>query len=491
MARAILPKWIRPNKIYLEETFPSGKPSFDPFPTVTELTYAYHCPLAIYHYLHHSEDGAFTPWGTAGGWRAGDAFHRFIERLKIMIIEGKIVFGAQESPSSKLRRIWSEFMSFGKALENPNIIWEQYLKPWTDRKIDELDLVDTHARIYFEITAASNYVQFATEEGGTRTYPLIGRIDEIDLNRKRIVERTIKSDASPKDYQLWLLWKILCSIDRAKYPEGWEDVDFNEFELVVETPHKDFPVKKTNPAFERCTNECYAWVHDLTFDPKAVWDAYKERACTYENRKADCGLSWMCYARKQPFPTSRNEMRRIFKDVYRALLWEKMWTLDFFQYKFVTFTERELEERGLVTKGRTIPGTRRRNTFQVEIPSSQVGLIWAKGSDDVGRFLVVFGNLSIGQRLEAVLEKRDQNIFSVSTAADWGYPFHSEPIIATVGADFLVFEERPTHLIRGVQRDIHRLEFHGVKDQKRAEQDSKIQLMECVFGRKNIKRGGS
>jgi len=248
-------------------------------------------------------------------------------------------------------------------------------------------------------------------------------------------------------------------------------------------------VTKDNPSFERLTHDHYAWIHDLTFNPQAVWEAYNERSCNYENRKEECGLAWMCYARRQPNPTCRDEMRRVFKEMYRALLYDKMWSYDLFQYKYATFTDQELEEKGLVFRGKTIPNTRRGGTFQIAIPPSHVGLVWTKGSDDIGRFMIVFGNLSIGRIYRAALEKGGQNAFYVNTEISGRIPFSDDPLIASVGRDFMLFEDRPTHLITALQRDLHRLEYRGVKDQARAGVDSKIQLIECIFGRREIRRG--
>lgn len=488
MSRMILDRWKRPSKTYLDGTFPSGKPSFDIFPAVTELTLAYYCPLAIYHHLHHNETAALYPYKTPGGWKAGDTFHQFIERLKTMISDGELVL--DKDMQNSLPFIWSKFAELGKKLEKPDIIWNEYLKPWIGRKFAELTGINSKSKIYFEITFSCNHVRFETEDGGSRTYPLIGRVDEIDIEKKRIIERTIKSSTSPKDYQVWLLWKILCSIDKSKYPEKWKGVDFKNFELRVETPHEDYVVDKNNPSFERATHDAYAWLHDLAFDPSSVWDAYQERACNYENRKTDCGLSWMCYAQRQPFPESRNEMRRQFKKLYRALLWEKMWTRDFDHYKFATFSDDELNDRRLVCKGKTLQQSNNRKSFQVEISSPQKGPIWAKGSNNDNAFLVVVGNLTIGRRFLAKLKKKDENIFSVKPAQGrWGSPLSDETIIAPLGENFLIFEEKPTYLITQVQQDMHRLEFHGTKSRTKAESDSKIQLLECVFGTKNIRRG--
>jgi len=493
MSPQILPRWLRPTDRILEGAYPSGKPPFDPFPTVTEMTNAYLCPRAIYHYLLHGEDGAFTPHTTAEGWKAGDTFHKFVDHLKTSIAQGSLNLGSQKDDTGKLYQIWSLFMDFAANLDKREIIWSEYVKPWAENNLNDLVAMRPGHRTLFEITVSSEHIGFATEGGGNRTYPLTGRIDEIDIDNKKIIERTIKQTATCKDFQVWLLWKTLTAIPRDRYPEAWNDVDFSEFELWVETPQENFPVTKVNPDFERRAHDCYAWIHNLTFDPLAVWEAYTEsfRICTLENKNADCGLSWMCFLHKQQFPLGRNEMRRKFKDMYRALLWDKMWSADLLQYKFVRRNEEELEEWGLVCRGRVIPGTSNDNAFQVTLPSAQANLISAKATDESSNFLIVFGNMSIGQRLKATLENRGQDVFSITIEDNDGFAILGDPLIATVGEDLLVFEERPTYLITGIQRNVHRLEYRGIKDELRAKEDSKIQLIEGVFGRKRIKKARS
>lgn len=489
MSRTVLSRWNRPEQKVLEQVFPAGKPPFDPFPSVTELINAYYCPLAIYHYLHHAEEGAFTPRTAIEGWRSGETFHSFIEQIKTSLIEGRLKANSQDT-AGFIGIIRSEFTTFSRHLDKPGVFWQQYFEPWLKRKANELMKLGPNSQNYFETTVANYKIPFQIKEGGTRTYPLTGRIDEIDIDNKRIIERTIKSTIPPKDYQVWLLWKILCSIDKNQYPDAWKNINFNQFDLVVETPAaEDYIVEKNNPEFEHRTHECYAWIHDLTFGPKAVAEAYANRACTYENRREDCGLSWMCYARRQPFPEARGEMRRTFKDIYRALLWEKMWGSDLFQYRFLALSEQELEERGLTCKGTIVPNTRRGRVFQVKIPPSRVGLISARATDDIGKFLIVFGNFFIGRTYKAKLERKGPDLFSVETEGNGGPLFSNQPLIANVDTDFFVFEERPTYLIANVQRDMHRLEYRGVKSPEKAQADSKIQLLESIFGDRQIKKG--
>jgi len=490
MSRTVLTHWNYPKKDVLEEVYPAGKPPFDPFPNVTEIVNAFHCPRAIYHYLHHAEDGACIPQTATGGWRSGDTFHGFIELLKSSIIEGKLNV-ASRNPQYLINQAWSLFMNsnLAKNIDKPDVFWKQYIDVWIRRKSNELMALSGSSRNYFELTVTNTKIQFSTQEGGIRNYPLTGRIDEIDINRKQIIERTLRNNISPKDFQVWLLWKILRSIDKQHYPDYLTGVDFATFDLVIETPTTDIKVEGNNPEFEKRAHDCYAWIHDLTFDPKAVAEAYQDDTCTYDSKK-ECGLAWMCYMHKWPFPMGRGEMRRKFKDMYRALLWEKIWGYDLFQYRFLSLPEGKLEERALICRASIVPKSQNNNTFQVQIKDPlQAGLIWAKGTDDTDNFLVILGNFSIGRRYKAAIDRIRPDLFSVKIEDGRLPSLFGQPLIATTGTDFLVFEEHPTYLITGLQKDLHNLEFRGAKTPERAQGDSKIQVIEAIFGSRPIARG--
>jgi hypothetical protein len=492
MSRTKLTHWNYPKRDVLENRYPEGKPPFDPFPNVTEIVNAFHCPRAIYHYLHHAENGACIPQTATGGWRSGDTFHGFIELLKSSIIESKINV-ASKNLVYLINQAWSLFMNsnLAKNIDKPDVFFKQYIDIWIRRKSSELFELCNGKRNYFELTVTNTKIPFATEEGGIRNYPLTGRIDEIDIEKKQIIERTLRNNTSPKDFQVWLLWKILCSIDRQHYPDYLEGIDFASFDLIVETPTTDIQVERNNPEFEKRAHECYAWIHDLTFDPKAVAEVYQDNTCSYDSKK-ECGLAWMCYMHKWPFPMGRGEMRRKFKDMYRALLWEKIWGYDLFQYRFLSLPSDKLEERALICRASIVPNTRNNNTFQVQVKDHlQAGLIWAKGTDDTDSFLVILGNFYIGRRFRAEIKKSraSPDLFSVKINGGRLPSLFGQPLITTTGTDFLVFEEHPTYLITNLQKDLHNLEFRGAKTPERAQADSKIQLIEAVFGSRPIKRG--
>jgi hypothetical protein len=176
--------------------------------------------------------------------------------------------------------------------------------------------------------------------------------------------------------------------------------------------------------------------------------------------------------------------------MYRALLWEKIWGYDLFQYRFLSLPPDKLEERALICRASIVPNSRNNNTFQVQIKDPlQAGLIWAKGTDDTDSFLVILGNFSIGRRYRAEINKIRLDLFSVKIIVGRLPSMLGQPLIATTGTDFLVFEEHPTYLITNLQKDLHNLEFRGAKTAERAQADSKIQVIEAVFGSRPINRG--
>jgi len=89
MSRTPLKRWARPRRDDLEETYPSGRPPFYPFPTVSNVVNAAFCPVAIYHDLLHGtyQDATSSPtWKMKG---VGNLFHQYIASLKSSIATGK------------------------------------------------------------------------------------------------------------------------------------------------------------------------------------------------------------------------------------------------------------------------------------------------------------------------------------------------------------------------------------------------------------------
>jgi hypothetical protein len=479
-------RWRRPDKeVLLNRVFPTGKPPFDPFPTVTEVSNAYFCPLAAYYDLWYNINYALepNPFKFKG---AGDTFQQFIAQLKTSIINGERI---PEGP----RGIWwirDRFENLGDQTDHR--IWEFYLEPWSGRKIEELRKIQYKANIFFEVTVSSSYIPFLFDEGGHSTYPLFGRIDEIDIDGKRIIERTIKrsNDGNPpllKDYQVWLLWKALCSVERTYYPIPWTNVDFREFELIVETPQRDFIVEKNQPEFEEKTHDAYAHIHDLAFERKGVQEAYDGRRCTYENKEPNCALS-VCYFGKPQFPSSREEMKREFKRWSRALFHEIMWDRDLQLYQSTMLEEGVLQQIGFMVMGK-ITGIPKPNQIEVDVPSAQTGPLRVISSDQLKEFVVIpFGSFKLGLRVGAHPSENKIGEDKILLTLTKSVPISNQALIFT--DNFLLFQEQPVFLSSNLQRDLFWLERRGKKKIEEANKLSPIQLLESVFGRKFMKRGG-
>lgn len=486
--RVPVARWRRPTSRALEGIYPSGRPPFDPFPTVTTLVSAAFCPVSIYHRFLHgiSQDvTSSSSWQLRG---AGNISHEFIAFLKSLKAIGKPF-------PTRTEAIRHEFILFARTADprTRELCWAHYLEPWIHRKFGELIAIEEEARLFFEITAAHVYVQFAYN-GGVHTYPLTGVIDEIDIDQRRIIERTIKGktdDDNPpllKDYQLWLLWKILNSVKASERPKQLKDVDFSDFDLIVETPYQDFRVRKKNPEFERQTHEAYAWIHDVSFDKRVGWEVYQHRRCTSVNRVEECGLKRWCYRRRPSYPESRPEMSRVFKGIYRPLFWEQIWDRHLFQYRLLMLPSSTLELMGLMSKGKMVSFSDGR--IEVEVRGDQADSISARRFEGARNYVILpFGNLFIGKRIRATFGERDKNRLILDVMKK-EIPTSETVLILPIKADLPILEDRPWYLTRVIQNDMFTLEYIGTSDQTRASGDSVVQLIESLFGQKALRREG-
>lgn len=247
-----LPRWRYPrNEVLKNQVFASGRPPFAPFPTVTNLVNANLCPVALYHDLIHGIENALVRGDVRTVKRRGELFHNFVAYLKLSIKNGDFELrGDIPSQVSSIQNMFFRFsQSQGFQISESNDIWRLYVRPWVERKLEngEFQSITSNSQIFFEISVANSQVPFPLESG-VRNYPLRGRVDEIDLTQRRIIERTIRGgredDVPPflKDYQIWLLWKIICSLREENLPNEWRGIRFEDFELVVETPYHDFVI---------------------------------------------------------------------------------------------------------------------------------------------------------------------------------------------------------------------------------------------------------
>ena len=476
--RVIPVSWRRPQSdVLLEERYKYSRPPFDPFPTVTNMVNASKCPVAILHDILHGVDDATIPYEKYG---LGELYHRFIAHLKLSAARKDI-------PSQSDIRYRFEMFARDEKEGTKNNCWLYCVEPWCNERLHGLS--ETDENIFFEVSVANAYVPFKLGDENI-TYPLRGRIDEIDFKNRKIIERTIKgrrTDQSPpplKDFQLWLLWKALSSIEKKNYPERWGNLNFEDFELIVETPYHDFVVRKDNPEFEKKAHVAYAWIKDLVGGGKSEFEAYQHRFCNHINTDTECGARLACFRRQYKHPTCRGEVHKEIRKFYPPLFWQQMWDHHLFRYQLLMLDKKGLKGLGYLSEGKVV--SLKDGKIEIKIDPRQAAPILERRTSSGERDnLLVIGSFSLGFELDARFEKIKDDKLVMGVGKKKLPPSQRAMILPSESS---ILRTSPWFLSRLTQRNLFSLERWGYEIDKKAKEHSVIQLLECVFGTKKITR---
>lgn len=497
MRREILPRWRYPSRRVLEgSVFPSGRPPFGPFPKVTTVLNACLCPVALVHDLLHGSDNALISSPEAK--KRGNLFHRFIAYLKIGIKEGRIEL--RGDISRQLYMIQHEFREFarGYGFTSSDIdhTWRNYIEPWVKRKIEsgELEELRGNSMIFFEVYVANPYTEFPLpEQRGRRRYPLRGIIDEIDLNRRLIIERTIKgqmNDENPpllKDMQVWLLWRALSTLSHEQLPPEWRNVDFRHFRLIVETPHNDFEVEKDREDFISRVHWAYAWINDVALyeSPDVIREAWENAQCSPENPHPECGHKHKnCFYKRLIHPQCRPQLKQAISMWYRHLLWEQMWRGDLWHYRITMLPRDYLIDVGLLRVAHIINAQENELELELELRETQTfrGFYYCT--------VIPFGTLQCGIRAKARVSQIEDNHIKLEVDIPISGVSVSALILMSSESIVPMIQEPPVFLQRRIQRGLFKLQTKiGTNDERTARRRSSIQLLEALFGTRPLTSG--
>ena len=478
-------RWHRPRaEVLMGERYPQDEPPFDPFPTVQNIKNAVFCPVAALHDLLYGYGNATI---SGGGYGVGELFHQYIAYLKNMIARGEL------HPDAAETEILFRFEDYARYMDSKTKrACQLYIEPWLDKRLGELKDIQKNAKIFFEVFIANAFVPFNYRNRIT-SYPVYGKIDELDFERKRIVERTISGDREEKtppllkDFQIWLLWKTLSCIENKQFPKQWRDVNFDEFDLIVETPYENFLIDKDNPKFEEKVHEAFAWISDISKERRATWEAWEHRACTINDQK-ECGLSYFCYGRRRTYPTSRREFRQRVGIFFRPLFWEQMWEHHLFKYQLTMLPERAVKDklRKYVTGGKIVQEEERNITLELDGAIAPVLERHIKGDDSCK---MVFGSFNIGIEREARIKDVDEENKKIEVVIDKrGLSPHGS--VQILFPETSMIKESPWFLRRLIQRELYKLEKWGIDIPNKAAGKSVIQMIECLFGSNTLKMEG-
>jgi hypothetical protein len=487
-------RWRRPRQDYLlENVYRRGTPPFDPFPSVQDVVDATLCPYAIFHKIYHGHHGALVGLRGFGEEeiKLGDYFHDFISYLKAEIVSGR------EVPSNAEALIGRYCSIRGLDVETENSL-RSYMRYWLRRKRESLEqILNQRPRMFFEVHVASINVSF----GRSVRFPLRGIIDEIDITNRRIIERTLRGredDREPpflEDFQLWLLWKTISSVGRDAVREVLGCGSFEDYELLVETPYRDFRVDKNNPLFNRWAEDAFSWISDVARGNLiTISDAWRcrghhNRPCRYGEEIEECAMKNACYHRKRRYPERRSALREAFRPLYYALFNEQLWRHDLMLYQLAYMEQYEDDIlrsclRDLLIGRNIFPvevvEPLNNGRFMLRIDGSLIGPLLEIVQDEIFSFDIIFGSFSVGLRRRAHLNinniEDDRMIINVEG-----------PVNVVCGNALLIrggllFREEPWFLKRIVQRSLFDLEKWGLDRDDRARTHVTVRLIDTLFG---------
>ena len=456
--REPLYRWRNPQNALLRgQVFPRDNPPFGPFPTVTNIINANLCPRALVHSLFHGFSNALNMYSFDGISR-GDLFHGFCAYLKWLIHTGEIEIQEGRFPYT-IERIHEEFRRFCQRESLPGGevegIWREYINPWITRKLEvgELNTIPDE-EIFFELYIATTDLSLELGDG-IRHYPLRGRIDEINISRRVIIERTIRpatTDGQPpflKDFQIWLLNRLLLSLNNNQLPEGWNADRFTDYTLIVETPQDDYVINPDQPDFINDTHSAYAWLDDLarTENPSVFREVSENQACSPEIHHEHCvHAGGKCFRRVYSHPISRPEIRRGFQPWYRRLLWERMWNEDLWHYRLLHFPIDELIDMRYIMEV-PIQG-REDNELQLGLSNEDTTAL-----GDYNFVILSFGTLNCGLRLQGRISPNTTDGTKVIVSRDW-QRFSNQVFVLSPESTTPMFKEPLTWMEPMKQRNL-------------------------------------
>jgi hypothetical protein len=471
--RAPLKRWPSVSRdILMEKRYKADHPPFGPFPTVTNVVNAAICPVACVHDLLYGIDDAVM---TGNGFGAGELFHGYVAALKTSRASGKCMPGGE-------RRFYDEFAEkrYDAAKDSAWI----YVRHWLERKRDELSNLDSNLSSYFEVHVANDSMRIG---GGHCSYPLSGRIDELDTGHKVLIERTIlgsEEDPAPpglKGFQAWILWKLLCSVEKTERPVTWRNENFDEYDVVVETPYRDFTIKKDNHEYEAMAHDAYCWIHDISSQrfKQAIYEAWQSATCSYDERNPACGLAdRYCYRKRMKYPQGRGVMHADMRRFYISLFNEQMWSHHLLMYQLMKLPLEDLAGWKIVR------GT---------VEKSNEGVVIAVDGDtralqeksEEGEYAkdvtVIFGSLKLGLVRKAESKTLDDKRLKLKVR---GRELPGSVNILLPEAALVT--EEPWFLRRLMQKQAYSFGLWGLDNDARASRHAVIQLLDSVFWGKRL-----
>jgi len=144
----------------------------------------------------------------------------------------------------------------------------------------------------------------------------------------------------------------------------------------------------------------------------------------------------------------------------------------------------ELEDLGYLSEGKVVSLKDGKIVIRIDLREATPILERRTSSGEIGNLLII-GSFFLGFELDAMLEEITDDKFVMSVGKKRLPPSDRAMILPSESS---ILKTSPWFLSRYTQGDLFKLERWGLGITQKAEKHSVIQLLECVFGTKTIRR---
>jgi hypothetical protein len=357
--------WRRPTGPVLRgEVFSRDTPPFDPFPDVTQVTKGY-CPVAILHDLFWGRTylGRRDSW--VQGQRLGELYHDLMGSFRIDVANRRVATDQlrdRQIADGMAQRYFQNFAErYGVPPANADelrSIFRRYVaRKWSEGELQRLP----GQFILTEVDVANPRSEFHIG-GITRHYPLRGRIDELNITQRLLIERTLDVaplSSDPPQYKFWQAWlyaQAITTLEDFRRPASLSQLWGGPLQVTIETPDRDYHVT-ADDSFMRIVAQAYYWIRAV-FHGVNQTAVYNESACTMENPDESCTHCRVdCFTIPVGYPSRRDELRRLCRGFSRAFLYERVWDYDLWFYRQCLLPHQFLEQDGQRVTGAVLEVT--------------------------------------------------------------------------------------------------------------------------------------
>jgi len=502
------PHWSYPRREHFE-MYPIGIPRFDPFPKASEICHG-DCPIKLLHILLSGASPYNYGRDRIG---IGELFHKAVIRLKRLLQYNyeSVWFGNTiQTERRLLREVRQIIAELTREYEGENLfnslfsLMRQYIRNQIEN--GGFDGISSK-EILFEVTVVNPRMRIPS---APRPYPILCRIDEINLTDRILIERfSGRNVPNYKFVQAAINFFALSTLSHGNIRSLLGDL--NDWRIVIETPYETLDVDINDDIIE-VIKRGYYW-YRVIFRPhradprRGIGYVYDNGLCNPPNYYSDCPFfRTYCFTRRLSFQLGRS-IRRRFSERRRLIFYDLVWDYHLYLYK-ATCDDENLRAETYI-EGRVIDVSQQEetNSLRVVIEASlDEANIALKKAKLVKSFIQLIYNpwtFYFGPRINGILSsvERGRNNLYLHINVSREYVHDPEQIrrlehIRIYRGDEMhesvfVYKEATSHVLKRRQYSLYRLTKMGAESVERYQNRYFLRLLDAIYGGGNLLTRGN